>query len=194
MKKILSLTLVAALLASLLCACSVQEFLGMGQEVFVPVSTDHTKPKAEDIPEYDAGKILETKYFNIVMPNSWVGNYYAQVPEESGYNIAWNTNLTPYNALHNCEFLYVVEGCDSPAGARLFIRYVTGGADGQSGGLKPFSKEGNWAVRNDIVSDWNPVSLPDCGAIESDLAAIYNTFLDAQDMWIYWLAQNTSMN
>lgn len=87
MKKILSLTMVVALLVSLLCACSVQELLGMGQEVFVPASTDHTKPKAEDIPEYDAGKILETKYFNIVMPNSWVGNYCAQVPEESGYNI-----------------------------------------------------------------------------------------------------------
>jgi len=114
--------------------------------------------------------------------------------EESGYNIAWNTNLTPYNALHNCEFLYVVEGCDSPAGARLFIRYVTGGADGQSGGLKPFSKEGNWAVRSDIDSSWNTVALADCGAHVSDLEAIYNVFLDAQDMWIYWLAQNTSMN
>lgn len=114
--------------------------------------------------------------------------------DESGYDIAWCTNLAPYTGLRNSEYLYVVEGCDNPAGARLFIRFLTGGTDGQSGGLKPFSKEGNWAVRDDIVSDWNPVSLADCGAIESDLAAIYNTFLDAQDMWIYWLAKNPNMN
>lgn len=114
--------------------------------------------------------------------------------DESGYNIAWCTNLAPYTGLRNSEYLYVVEGSDNPAGARLFIRFVTGGADGQSGGLKPFSKEGNWAVRDDIVSDWNPVSLADCGAIESDLSAIYYSYLDTQDMWIYWLAQNPNMN
>ena len=113
--------------------------------------------------------------------------------EESGYNIAWCTGLTPYTGLQNCEYLYVVEGCDNPAGARLFIRFVTGGADGKSGGLKPFSKEGNWMVRDDVESDWNPATLAECGAIESDLDAIYDQYLDTQDMWIYWLAQNPNM-
>jgi len=60
--------------------------------------------------------------------------------EESGYNIDWCINLSPYTALLNTESMFVVSGCDSPAGARLFIRYITGGADCQSGGLKPFSK------------------------------------------------------
>lgn len=114
--------------------------------------------------------------------------------DESGYNIAWCTNLTPYTGLKNCEYLYVAEGSDQPAGARLFIRYITGGADGKSGGLKPFSKEGNWAVRSDVESDWNPVSLEDCGAVDSDLASIYAIYLDAQDMWTYWLAQNPNMH
>lgn len=114
--------------------------------------------------------------------------------DESGYNIAWCTNLTPYTGLENCEYMYVVEGSDAPAGARLFIRYITGGTDGKSGGLKPFSKEGNWTVRDDVESDWNPLSLEECGAIESDLEAIYNVYLDTQDMWIYWLAQNPNMN
>ena len=113
--------------------------------------------------------------------------------DESGYNIGWCVGLTPYTGLQNCEYLYVVEGCDNPAGARLFIRYITGGADGKSGGLKPFSKEGNWAVRDDVESDWNPSSLAECGAIEGDLEAIYDIFLDTQDMWIYWLAQNPNM-
>ena len=108
--------------------------------------------------------------------------------DESGFNIAWLTDLAPYTGLENCEYLYVVEGCKHPAAARLFIRYITGGADGESGGLKPFSKEGNWPVRSDVECDWNPATLAECGAIEPDLASIYDTFLDAQDLWIYWLS------
>ena len=108
--------------------------------------------------------------------------------DESGYNIAWLTNLAPYTGLENCEYLYVVNNCKHPAAARLFIRYITGGVDGKSGGLKPFSKEGNWPVRSDVEGDWNPVSLAECGAIEPDLAAINNVFLDTRDLWNYWLS------
>ena len=108
--------------------------------------------------------------------------------DESGFNIAWLTNLAPYTGLENCEYLYVVEGCKHPAAARLFIRFITGGDDGKSGGLKPFSKEGNWPVRSDVDGDWNPVSLADCGAIDPDLAAINDVFRDTQDLWTYWLS------
>ena len=108
--------------------------------------------------------------------------------DESGFNIAWLTNLTPYTGLENCEYMYVVEGCRHPAAARLFIRWITGGVDGESGGLKPFSKEGNWPVRNDVEGDWNPVTLAGSGAVGGDLAAINDVFLDTQDLWIYWLS------
>ena len=33
--------------------------------------------------------------------------------DESGFNIAWLTNLTPYTGLENCEYMYVVNGCSS---------------------------------------------------------------------------------
>ena len=108
--------------------------------------------------------------------------------DESGYNIGWVTNLTPYTGLENCEYLYVVTGCKHPAAARLFIRFITGGADGKSGGLKPFSKEGNWPVRSDVECDWNPVGLAESGAVSADIAAINDVFLDTQDLWIYWLS------
>ena len=109
--------------------------------------------------------------------------------EESGYNIAWCTNLTPYNALLNTESMFAVKGCDSPAGARLFIRYVTGGADGESGGFKPFTKTGNWPLRDDVPNDKNPVSLPDLGARANDVDGIYSIFPDVQDMWTFWRDQ-----
>ena len=113
--------------------------------------------------------------------------------EESGYNIAWCIDLKPYNALLNTESLFAVKGSNSPAGARLFIRYITGGADGQSGGLKPFTKVGNWPLRDDFEDKKNPATLAELGAIPNDLDAIYSIYPDVQDMWTLWLNQNPNM-
>ena len=107
--------------------------------------------------------------------------------EESGYNIAWCINLAPYTALLNTESLFAVAGSDSPAGARLFIRYITGGADGESGGLKPFTKVGNWPLRDDVEDKKNPAKLDELGARANDIDAIYAIYPDVQDMWTYWL-------
>ena len=110
--------------------------------------------------------------------------------DESGYDIAWCLNLEPYTALLNLECLFIAKGTNSPAGARLFIRYVTGGADGKSEGMKPFKKEGNWPVRDDVEDKKNPAQL---GARANDLSAIYDIYLDVQEMWTYWLSQNLKM-
>ena len=109
--------------------------------------------------------------------------------DESNYDIGWCINLTPYTGLLNTESMFVVQGCDSPAGARLFIRYITGGADCQSGGLKPFTKMGNWPLRDDFVDEKNPAKLSELGARANDLVSIYNIYPDVQDMWMYWLNQ-----
>ncbi len=107
--------------------------------------------------------------------------------DESNYNIGWCTNLTPYCGIQNCEYLYVVEGCDNPAGARLLIRFITDNKDG----MKPFMKEGNWPVRADKENDKNPVAkVADCGAIPPQTYDIYQIFPDVQDMWTYWLDKN----
>ena len=113
--------------------------------------------------------------------------------DESGYDIAWCLNLEPYTALLNLECLFIAKGTNSPAGARLFIRYVTGGADGQSEGMKPFKKEGNWPIRDDVEDKKNPAQLTELGARANDLSAIYDIYLDVQEMWTYWLSQNLKM-
>ena len=112
--------------------------------------------------------------------------------DDSGFNIGWLV-LNPYNGLENIEYMYVVNNCSHPAGARLFIRFVTGGADGDSGGFKPFQKEGNWPVRDDIKDKKNDMTLEELNAMEPDLAGIYNMYLDAQDLWNYWLSINPNM-
>ena len=113
--------------------------------------------------------------------------------DESGYDLAWCLNLEPYTALLNLECLFIAKGTNSPAGARLFIRYVTGGADGKSEGMKPFKKEGNWPIRDDVEDKKNPAELTELGARANDLSAIYDIYLDVQEMWTYWLSQNLKM-
>lgn len=113
--------------------------------------------------------------------------------DESGYDIAWCLNLEPYTALLNLECLFIAKGTNSPAGARLFVRYITGGADGQSEGMKPFKKEGNWPVRDDVEDKKNPAQLSELGARANDLSAIYAIYPDVQDMWTYWLSKNPKM-
>ena len=113
--------------------------------------------------------------------------------DESGYDIAWCLNLEPYTALLNLECLFIAKGTNSPACARLFIRYVTGGADGKSEGMKPFKKEGNWPIRDDVEDKKNPAELTELGARANDLSAIYDIYLDVQEMWTYWLSQNLKM-
>ena len=86
--------------------------------------------------------------------------------------------------------MYLVSGTNKPAGARLFIRWVTGGADGASGGLKTFMKEGNWSVRSDVTNDKNPVAtVEECGAIAPNISAIYENFYDVLDMWTKWATE-----
>lgn len=113
--------------------------------------------------------------------------------DESGYDIAWCLNLSPYTALLNLESLFIAKGTNSPAGARLFIRYITGGADGEAEGMKPFKKEGNWPIRDDVEDKKNPAHLSELGARANDLSAIYAIYPDVQDMWNYWLSKNPNM-
>ena len=110
--------------------------------------------------------------------------------DDNGYDIAWVVDVEPYANMMNVNYLYLVEGGDNPAGARLFIRYMLGGADGTARGLAAQMKEGNWSVRNAYTYEGNPFSIAESTAITPDTTAIYEVYLDAQDFWTYWLSKS----
>ncbi len=113
--------------------------------------------------------------------------------DENSWPVSWVTNMTPYNAVLNTQFLYVVNGTNNPAGSRLFIRFLMGGADGKSGGFDPFTKEGNWSIRTDLVNDSNPFPIEESGAVVVPIKDIYDNILDAHDFWTYNLSKNPEM-
>jgi len=110
--------------------------------------------------------------------------------DDNGWNIAWVDHLDPFVAVMNTNYLYIVKGCDNPAGARLFIRFLMGGADGNGPGFKPFTKEGNWSIRSDYTNPNNPFGVKDINTIPCDIEGIYDFFLDAKDFWDYWLSKS----
>ncbi len=107
--------------------------------------------------------------------------------DDDGLSIAWLTDLKPYNGIQNCNYLYPIAGCDNPAGARLFIRFMMGD------GFEAMCKEGNWSVVDNFENPANPFPISEANAIAPDLNAIYDVYLETQDAWIFWLNNNPNM-
>ncbi len=112
--------------------------------------------------------------------------------DDNNWPLAWVTELDPFVSMQNTSYVYVVPGSNSPAGARLFIRYMLGGDDGSGKGYKAVLKEGSWSIRNDYTNDKNPFSLADSHTVPSDLQGIYDNYLNVSDFWTYW--HNESSN
>ncbi len=69
--------------------------------------------------------------------------------EDNGWVLA-PVNLYPTTGIPAINTLYVVEGCEHPAAAKLLIRFMMGGIDGDTSGYEPFNTLGGWPVRDDI--------------------------------------------
>lgn len=109
----------------------------------------------------------------------------------SGAKIDWVIGLQPYTAFYACDYLYVVRDCDNPAGARFFILYSLGGADGQSGGLDPFNARGTyWSTRNDFLFDKTPYTKEEVNLKSPDFAEIYENYPNVKAYWLYWRSLN----
>lgn len=103
--------------------------------------------------------------------------------DEEGLDLAWTTNITPFDNVANVNMLYVAAGCDNPAGARLFIRYLLGDTDGQSDGFTPFTKMGNWGLRDDRPNTNNPFTIEESHSIANNVPEVYKEILDVKDFW-----------
>jgi iron(III) transport system substrate-binding protein len=106
--------------------------------------------------------------------------------DSSGMQIGWVTGLSPYTAQNAASYVYVAGNCDNPAGARLYINYIMGGDDGQSGCYQTFDKLGHWSVRDDVVFEKSGVEEKDVGLKAPDMKEIYNYFVSVQSYWDLW--------
>lgn len=92
-------------------------------------------------------------------------------------------NLEPTIGIPAINTLYVVEGCEHPNAAKLFIRFMMGGVDGDLSGYKQFNTLGGWPVRDDIEPAEGSVPLSELNIASFDPMLIYENITNVQDFW-----------
>lgn len=106
--------------------------------------------------------------------------------DENNWPLAWVTKMIPYASTSNPKNLYMVSKTDNPAGARLFMYYLMGGANGDTAALDVFTRLGCWFMRDDYKDESNEIGLDEIDLVQLKSAEVYKSYLDVNDFWIYW--------
>ena len=109
-----------------------------------------------------------------------------QCQGEGGMDIAWVTGLEPYTAQDAAAYSYVVSGCDNPAGARLYIKFLMGGDDGKSGCYTVFDKLGHWSARDDVEYKKSGITYDEVNLTAPDYENIYKNYPNVKAYWNLW--------
>lgn len=102
--------------------------------------------------------------------------------EENGWVID-AINLVPNTGIPAVNTLYVVEGCEHPAAAKLLIRFMMGGIDGDTSGYAPFNTFGGWPVRDDINPPEGAMPYSEVNVAHFDADEIYVNYNTVRDFW-----------
>ncbi len=81
------------------------------------------------------------------------------------------------------NFVAVVNEAPHPNGAKLLIRYLLGGEDGNGNGIKPFNTIGGWPVRPETTPAEGNIPLEDMKLWMINYDFVYKNLQDVQDYW-----------
>lgn len=102
--------------------------------------------------------------------------------EENGWVFA-PVNLEPDTGIPAINTLYIVEGSEHPAAAKLLVRFMMGGVDGDTSGYEPFNTLGGWPVRDDIAPAEGSVDYSGINVAPFDVDEIYYNYNTVRDFW-----------
>lgn len=91
-------------------------------------------------------------------------------------------NLEPDTGIPAVNTLYIVEGYEHPAAAKLLVRFMMGGVDGDTSGYAPFNTVGGWPVRDDIEGK-DEHTLAEINIAPFDATEIYYNYNTVRDFW-----------
>ena len=92
-------------------------------------------------------------------------------------------NLVPTTGIPAINTLYIVEGCEHPNAAKLLIRFMLGGTDGDLSGYNEFNTLGGWPVRDDIEPAEGSTPYDELNVSDFDPMAIYENINAVRDFW-----------
>lgn len=91
--------------------------------------------------------------------------------------------LAPTGGLPSINTLYIIAGCEHPNAAKLLMRYMMGGVDGDLTGYDNFNTLGGWPVRDDIAPPEGQQPLDEISLLPFDPQVIYENIGTFQDFW-----------
>lgn len=103
---------------------------------------------------------------------------------DKGWNIESDPlSMSPVSGVAFMNFLAIVNEAPHPNGAKLLIRYLMGGEDGNGNGIKPFNTIGGWPVRPETTPAEGNVPLEDMKLWMINYEYVYQNLQDIQDYW-----------
>ena len=92
-------------------------------------------------------------------------------------------NLYPTTGIPAINTLYVIGECEHPNAAKLLVRFMMGGIDGDTSGYDEFNTLGGWPVRDDIEPAEGATPFEELNVSDFDTTAIYETINPVRDFW-----------
>lgn len=92
-------------------------------------------------------------------------------------------NLYPTTGIPAINTVYIVEGSEHPNAAKLYIRFMLGGTDGDTRGNDPFNTLGGWPVRDDIDPAEGSFPFSELNVSPFEPMDIYNNINIVRDFW-----------
>ena len=103
---------------------------------------------------------------------------------DKGWNIESEPlKMEPVSGVAFMNFVAVVNEAPHPNGAKLLIRYLLGGEDGNGNGIKPFNTIGGWPVRPETTPAEGNIPLEDMKLWMINYDFVYKNLQDVQDYW-----------
>ncbi len=107
-----------------------------------------------------------------------------------GYNLEPMQGLAPFDGVFAPNSISIAGGSHNVNGAKLFIRWVLGEADGAGAGIEPFLQKGAFSVRGDVAGPWDALMHPE-DLILLDRAQLYANAPQFQQLWLDAVAGRT---
>lgn len=92
-------------------------------------------------------------------------------------------NLYPTTGIPAINTLYVVGECEHPNAAKLLIRFMMGGVDGDTSGYDEFNTLGGWPVRDDIEPAEGSTPFDELYVSDFNPTLIYENINPVRDFW-----------
>lgn len=93
-------------------------------------------------------------------------------------------NFKPALCVPAINFVSIVNGCQHPNGAKLYLKYVMGGEDGKGPGYKAFNTLGAFPVRPEIEPPKGSDKLSDMTLFTADYDYYQSAMSDVYDYWL----------